>query len=39
MRIIMANAMIKAVRGTARWVRRILEVSVPMGAVNGLRTR
>ena len=30
---------IKAVRAAARWIQRVLEVRVPMGAVNGLRTR
>ena len=29
----------KAVRIAARWIQRVLEVQLPMGAVSGLRTR
>jgi hypothetical protein len=29
---------IRVARLAAGWIRRILEVQVPMGAVNGLRT-
>jgi hypothetical protein len=30
---------VKAVRAAAHWIQRILEVQLPMGASNGLRTR
>jgi hypothetical protein len=29
----------KAVRAAAQWIGKVLEVRLPMGAVNGLRTR
>jgi hypothetical protein len=30
---------IKAARAAASWIQRILDVRLPMGASNGLRTR
>lgn len=30
---------VKATRAVARWIQRILEVQLPMGASYGLRTR
>ena len=29
----------KAAATAARWIQRVLEVRLPMGALNGLRTR
>jgi hypothetical protein len=29
----------KALRAAAHWIGRVLDVRLPMGAVNGLRTR
>ncbi len=35
----MRMKLISAVRAPARWILKILEVRVPMDAVNGLRNR
>ena len=35
----MRMKMIKMARAAANWIQALLEVQVPMGASNGLRTR
>jgi hypothetical protein len=35
----MRMKMSKALRAVARWIQRVIEVRMPMGALYGLRTR